>query len=127
MGVSEVRCSCGRWVWGPPGAEVPGWSTAGGPTRQRRAYCWGCRSELGEAERIPFAEPMVPAVDLQRAHSDLAELATYAEDLASAFETGADIDEPARELVACFYRQEAAVLSRAADMMEDAEAEEATP
>ena len=63
--MSEVRCPCGAWVWEPPGAEVPGWSTAGGPTRRRRAYCLGCRSELGERDGAPVVEPMVPRAALE--------------------------------------------------------------
>lgn len=62
--MSEVRCPCGAWVWEPPGAEVPGWGTAGGPTRERRAYCWGCRSELGERDGTPVVTPMVPRAAL---------------------------------------------------------------
>lgn len=61
MGVSEVRCSCGRWVWGPPGSEMPGWGTSGGPVRARHGYCWDCHSELTERDGAPVVTPMVPA------------------------------------------------------------------
>jgi hypothetical protein len=65
MAVSEVRCPCGVWVYGPPGSDVPGWSTAGGPTRRRRAYCLTCHSELGERDGAPVVEPMVPRAALE--------------------------------------------------------------
>ena len=76
---NEARCMCGTWVWGEPGvADVPYWGTASGPVRQRRAYCWGCHSELTIRDGQPVAEPMVPrkalawlAVRADASHPDM--------------------------------------------------------